>query len=160
MAHEGKVLIENFWIPPKVPFENPEWNNTKLYESQVGLTPDLADWCGCSNDPESIFWGLTFNMWYNVLFYWLDDGCMYTLDMELHPPELRRLPHKPNSEHLPVVGQFGSGSYPDPCDDGELIFRAKDDTDETRQRLWHDIFIRDVPIGKVLERSVIIEIST
>ena len=152
----GKILVPHFW--DKVNTEL-RYGDDNLYANQLAFVDYLLE--EGTTDIEFIFKENVEQIGLNLMFYWVDDGCMYVIYTEEAPLQVKRLPHKKNCEGLPVELQFGDEDekYPETWMDGEVVARYDNDAAAPIPDLWNTLRIRDVPIGEVLKRSVIIAID-
>ena len=138
----GKLVIPNFW--PNEPHD--------IYESDLGWIE--SDRIGaCSDDPERIFRYYIEIVGFNIAFYYIDDGCFYSIFTEELPIEVKR-----NTEKNPDWDGkylFRSIMYAgDTHVPGEVIYSTDDAT-----TIWSELKIGGKPIGEVLERSVIMTLD-
>lgn len=153
---KGKVLVPHFWDE----FDTiRRGNDSNLYANQLAFV-DYLEYEG-TTDIEFIFKENVEQIGLNLMFYWVEDGCMYVIYTEEAPLQVKRLPHKKNCEGLPVELQFGDEDekYPETWMDGEVVARYDNDAGDSTPDLWNTLQIRGVPIGEVLKRSVIIAID-
>ena len=138
----GKLIISNFWA------NDPH----DIYESDIGwLESDFKG--ACSDDPERVFRYYIETVGFNMAFYYIDDGCFYSIFTEELPIEVKR-----NREIDPdwdgkylIRSIIGAADTHVP---GEVIYRTDDVT-----TLWGELKIDGKPIGEVLERSVILTLD-
>ena len=148
--------MPHFWCKIKAEMRN---NDDNLYANQLAFI-DYLKYEG-TTDIEFIFKENVEQIRLNMMFYWVDDGCMYVIYTEEAPLQVKRLPHKKNCEGLPVELQFGDEDrkYPDTWMNGEVVARYDNDAGDPTPDLWNTLRIRNVPISEVLRRSVIIAIN-
>lgn len=141
---ERKKLIENFW--------NVGVNGDRdVWEDELGWPQVLKD-DAKSDYSETIFRYVVEIGGFNLLFYWLDDGRFYAIETEKTPIEVRRIFLNPKWDGKSIFSRFGTGRGPHSSSAGEVLATFDDPT-----MIWDNLSINDVPIGRVIERSVIIE---
>lgn len=141
---ESKVLIENFW--------NVGANGDKtLREDELGWPATLKR-DAQSDYSETIFRYVIEQVGYNLVFYWMEDRNFYTIETEKKPIEVRRLFPNPNWDgkyEILKVGTHGEGASS--CSAGEVLAIFDDEA-----HIWDELTINGIPIGEVLERSLIV----
>ena len=142
---KSKVLIENFWNV------GDKDDDKTLREEELGW-PDSLKEDAQSDYSETIFRYVIEQVGFNLVFYWLEDRNFYTIETEHVPTEVRRLYPNPNWDghcEFMKVGTHGEGA----CShsEGEIIASFEDVT-----TIWDELNINGVPIGKVLEKSLIV----
>ena len=137
LLRTGKVLRKNFWSNCDAEFiggkDTPDY---KLYEGQLGFDKDAALWLACDFDQKEIFQLFVGFLGYNLIFYWVDDGNMYSVFNEVCPGEVRCLPIKDHKR----------GFY-------------RDRRNKKHNLVTDTLKIKGVPIMDIIKRSVIIEFS-
>lgn len=153
---EENLIMENFYHPFQKPIVFTYWNNN-LYKKNISWSnADMAD--ARSDNPEHIFRYYIDIMRLNMLFFWLEDGCMYNIATEKKPITVCRYRPRTTDKKVPIVDRFGEAhscsGIIDPNFD-ELVATFSSD----RVDLWNQLRINCIPIGDVLKRSVIIELD-
>lgn len=143
---EKKILIKNFW---KVG-NNGDRN---LYADDLGWGDSLKR-AAKSDYPEYIFRYCVEDVGYNILFYWLQDRNFYTIETELTPIEARRIYPNPNWDGKCEWQKADSDVGPSTASAGEVIATFDNPT-----QIWNGLKINGVPIGDVLDNSVIIDLD-
>lgn len=156
LARIGKVLRKNFWSDYEAEFiggkDAPDY---KLYEGQLGFDKNTAFWLACDFDQKEIFQLLVGFLGYNLIFYWVDDGNMYSIFSEIFPGEVRCLPVKNHKRGIPIEDKYDPL---DQHDDGNVVATFYRDRRNKKHNLVSDTLqIKGVPIMEVIKRSVIIE---
>ena len=90
----------------------------------------------------------------NILFYWLEDKQFYTIETELVPIEVRRIYDNPNWNGIYEFEKSGANTGPDTSSPGEILATFDDPAE-----IWDNLKIKGVPIGRIIEDSVIIELD-
>lgn len=158
LLRTGKVLRKNFWSNCDAEFiggkDTPDY---KLYEGQLGFDKDAALWLACDFDQKEIFQLFVGFLGYNLIFYWVDDGNMYSVFNEVCPGEVRCLPIKDHKRGIPIVDKY---EPLDQHDEGEVVATFYRDRRNKKHNLVTDTLkIKGVPIMDIIKRSVIIEFS-
>ena len=141
----SKILIENFWNV------GDDSGDCTLREDELGWPQSLKE-DAQSDYSETIFRYVIEQVGFNLVFYWMKDRNFYTIETENIPTEVRRLYPNPywdgKSEFL-KVGTHGEGA----CShsEGEIIASFEDVT-----KIWNELKIDNVPIGDILEQSLIV----
>ena len=143
---ERKILIKNLW---KVGNDG----DRNLYEDDLGWSDSCRE-DAKSDYPEYIFRYYVEDVGLNILFYWVEDGNFYTIQTEKVPVEVRRINLNPNWDGKCELTKADSAVGPTTLSDGEIIKTFDDPTE-----IWSNLFINGIPLEKVLERSVIIEMD-
>lgn len=140
------VLIDNFW--------NVGSNgDTSLAKEDLGWS-DMIKRDAQSDYPETIFRYIVEVVGLNILFYWLKDRNWYTIETEKDPIEVRRIYPNPKWDGKCEFMKAGPEGGPHTSSAGEVLATF----DEPIQ-LWNGLFINGVPIGEVLEDSVITDLD-
>ena len=145
---ERKIVKRNFWNVGTDGDRN-------LYEDNLGwaasenLIQDVRSYY-----PENIFRYYVEQVGLNILFYWVDYGNFYTIETEKDPIEVRRIYPNPDYTGLSEYSKAGTGSGPNTASDGEILA-----TFDSPAEIWNNLEIAGVPIPKVFERSVIIDLD-
>ncbi len=143
-----QVIKKDFW---SVDYEGNGDHN--LYADEIGWSKyHKAD--AKSDYPEYIFRYYIDSVGFNLLFYWLEDGCFYTIQTERDPIEVHRIFENPDWNGKYEFQKAGSIYGPDTSSDGEVIATFDNPSD-----IWDNLRIKGVPIGKVLENSVILKLD-
>ena len=138
----GKLLVTDFWT-----FEPHD-----IYESDLGWSDcDFRD--AESDDPERVFRYYIEIVGFNMAFYYVDDGCFYSIFTEQRPIEVKRKNRPDPDWNGKYLTKKLIGSV-DTCGPGEVIYSTDDAT-----TLWCELKIGGKPIGEVLERSVIMTLD-
>lgn len=137
----GEILVEDFWWKP--PFA--------LYESELGWAA-MAEGDVPSDNPETIFRYYVDTVGLNVAFFYVDDGCFYSIFTEQLPIEVRRKPKDPAWDGVHLIDSVVGGV--DTCGPGEVIYATND-----ASSLWNELRIGGKAIGEVLARSVILTLD-
>ena len=138
----GELVLTNFCNHE--PFD--------IYESDLGWSEsDFMD--AGSDDPERIFRYYVEIVGFNMAFYYVDDGCFYSIFTEQLPIEVKRknVPDPDWDGKYLILSRVGGA---DTCGPGEVIYSTDDAT-----TLWSELKIGGKPIGEVLERSVIMTLD-
>lgn len=140
------VIIENFW--------NVGFNGDKsIAMEDLGWSPSVkAD--AQTDNPEMIFRYVVEIVGLNVLFYWHKDRRWYTIETEKTPIEVRRIYPNPKWDGKCEYRKAGKEGYPQTCSEGEIL-AVFDEPIE----IWDKLKIDGVPIGQVLEGSVITDLD-
>lgn len=85
-----------------------------------------------------------------LLFYWLKDKNFYSIETEKSPVEVRRLYPNPNWDGKCEYLKAGIEGSPHTSSAGEILATFDDPTE-----IWDNLRIDNIPIGEVLENSVI-----
>lgn len=142
---KSKVLIENFWNVGDAS------GDKTLREDELGWPQSLKE-DAQSDYPERVFRYVIEEVGFNLVFYWIKDRKFYVIETEKDPIEVRRLYPNPNWDgkcEFLKVGTLGEGASS--CSAGEILAKFDDET-----QLWDELKINNVPIGNVLEESLII----
>ena len=143
---ERRILIKNFW-------RSGNDGDRNLYEDDLGGS-DSCRKDARSDYPEYVFRYYVEDVGLNILFYWLEDGNFYTIQTEKVPIEVRRINANPNWDGECELTKADSDIGPTTASDGEIIQTFDDPT-----QIWSNLLINGIPLEKVLERSVIIEMD-
>lgn len=143
---ERRILIKNFW-------RSGNDGDRNLYEDDLGWS-DSCRKDAKSDYPEYVFRYYVEDVGLNILFYWLEDGNFYTIQTEKVPIEVRRINANPNWDGECELTKADSDIGPTTASDGEIIQTFDDPT-----QIWSNLLINGIPLEKVLERSVIIEMD-
>lgn len=146
MHMTGKVLMENFF-----PVGND--GDHSIREEHLGWTDNLK-LDAQSDCPEDIFRYFVEVVGLNILFYWMTDHRFYTIETEKDPIEVRRIDINPNWDGKYEFQRFDSDGCPCTSSPGELLATFDEPTD-----VWDSLKINGVPIGEVLENSVITDLD-
>lgn len=142
---KSKVLIENFWNVGDAS------GDKTLREDELGWPQSLKE-DAQSDYPERVFRYVIEEVGFNLVFYWIKDHNFYVIETEKDPIEVRRLYPNPNWDgkcEFLKVGTLGEGASS--CSAGEILAKFDDET-----QLWDELKINNVPIGNVLEESLIV----
>ncbi len=143
---DRQVLIPNFW--------NVGNNGDKsLYSDDLGWG-EMIKQDAQSDYPERIFRYVVEEVGFNILFYWLKDHRWYTIETEKNPIEVRCLYPNPNWDGKSEYTKAGTEGFPTTFSKGEVLATYDDPSD-----LWDHLKIAGVPIGEVLEDSVITDLD-
>ncbi len=140
------VIISNFW---QVGFDG----DKSIAEEDLGWSETIKK-DAQSDNPETIFRYIVEIVGLNVLFYWIEDRQWYTIETEKTPIEVRRIYPNPNWDGKCEYTKAGKEGYPQTCSLGEILATFEDPT-----RVWEQLQINGVPIGKVLANSVISDLD-
>lgn len=136
------VIIGNFW--------NVGYNGDKsLAKEDLGWS-DMMKRDAQSDYPEAIFRYVVEIVGLNILFYWLKDKNWYTIETEKEPIEVRKIFPNPKWDGKCKYLKAGLEGYPQTCSKGTIIATFDDPT-----KIWNELSIDGVPIGEVLENSLI-----
>ncbi len=143
---DDKILITNFLRvgnngDKSIRKSDLGWGETIIMDAQ-------------SDDPETIFRYVVEIVGLNILFYWLKDRQWYTIETEKRPIEVRRIYPNPNWDGKCEMDKSGSDGVLNTCSAGEVL-----DTFDDSTMIWNNLKINGVPIGKVLENSVITDLD-
>ncbi len=140
------LLIKDFW-----PYED---NGTHdAFVEDLGWDEhDARD--AMSDDPEKIFRYYVEVVGLNIMFYWTVDGQFYTIYTECLPTDVIRIFPNPNWDGKYVLQK--AGEFDGPCSGsaGDVIASFDDPT-----KIWDELKINGVPIGEVLEKSLILALD-
>lgn len=89
----------------------------------------------------------------NIVFYWLKDHQWYTIETEKYPIEVRRIYPNPHWDKCEMTKADLNGE-PHTSSKGEIITTFNSPT-----QVWDELSINNVPIGEVLENSVITDLD-
>lgn len=143
---DRKIIVENF-------FRVGDHGDKTLAEEDLGWGESLR--CDAqSDDPETVFRYFVEIVGFNILFYWVEDRRFYTIETEKVPVEVRRIFPNPNWDGECEYTKAGLCGYPSTCAAGELLA-----TFDEPAEIWDGLRIDGVPIGKVLERSLILDLD-
>lgn len=143
---DDKILITNF-------FRVGHNGDKTIRESDLGWGETIA-LDAQSDDPETIFRYVVEIVGLNILFYWLEDRQWYTIETEKDPIEVRRIYQNPNWDGKCEMDKSGLDGTLNTCSAGEVLETFEDPT-----MVWDKLKINGVPIGKVLENSVITDLD-
>ena len=138
----GEVVLANFCNHE--PYD--------IYESDLGWSDyDFRD--AGSDDPERVFRYYIETIGFNMAFYYIDDGCFYSIFTEQLPIEVKRknVPDPKWDGKYKILSMIGGA---DTCGPGEVIYTTND-----AATIWGELKIGGKPIGEVLERSVIMTLD-
>ena len=90
----------------------------------------------------------------NILFYWLKDHQWYTIETEKDPIEVRRIYPNPHRDGKCEMTKADLNGEPHTSSKGEIIA-----TFDSPPQVWGELHINNVPIGEVLENSVITDLD-
>lgn len=140
---ERKIVKEYFW-PEGV-------NDDKaLYEDELGW-PATLQRDAQSDYSETIFRYVVEIVGFNLLFYWVEDGNFYSIEVEKSPIEVRRI-HR--NEHWDGKCEFlkaGSECGPNTASPGDVIA-----TFDESVSLWDKLIINGKHLSEILTNSAII----
>lgn len=140
------ILIQNFW--------NVGFNGDKsLAKEDLGWSETVKEDAQTDN-PEMIFRYIVEIVGLNILFYWLKDRQWYTIETEKFPIEVRRIFPNPNWDGKCEYLKAGKEGFPQTCSDGEVVATFNEPIE-----LWGNLKIDNVPIGEILENSVISDLD-
>lgn len=143
---ERKLIVRNFW-------REGLFEDRDLWEDELGWS-DSSKRDAMSDYPEAVFRYFVEIVGLNILFYWVDDNCFYTIETELDPVEVRRIYPNPRWDGSCTYASAGIDYGPSTCSKGEIIATFADET-----AIWDNLRIRGIPIGEVLERSAILTLD-
>ena len=144
---DRKIIKKNFWNVG----DNGDRN---LYEEDLGWTSNSFIQDARSDYPEDIFRYYVEMVGLNILFYWVEDENFYTIETEKDPIEIRRIYPNPDYTGKSEYSKAGNGPGPSTSSDGEILATFEDPT-----KIWNNFTISGVPLAKVFERSVIIDLD-
>ena len=106
-----------------------------------------------SDDPEKIFRyyevvGL------NIMFYWTVDEQFYIIYTECLPTDVIRIFPNLNWDGKYIYQKTGESGCPHTGSAGDVIASFDDPT-----KIWNELKIKGVPIGEVLEKSLILALD-
>lgn len=107
-----------------------------------------------SDYPETIFRYIVEIVGLNILFYWTKDRQWYTIETEKDPIEVRRIYQNPNWDGKYEIDKSDLDGEPHTNSKGEILATFNEPCE-----IWDNLRINDVPIGKVLEESVITDLD-
>lgn len=107
-----------------------------------------------SDNPETILRYIVEILGLNILFYWMEDRQWYTIEMEKDPIEVRRICPNPNWDGKCEMEKSDLDGKPHTSSAGEIIA-----TFDSPVEVWGNLCINNVPIGEVLENSVITDLD-
>ncbi len=132
-----KIIISN-WMP----------NDPFILESDLGWTVDDAR-NAMTVDKKGIF-DYYWKSFFKIIFYYVDNNKFYELFMESYPHKFWEIPKKKDWD-----GKYlGTQVDIDDHKEGILLSTFDDDTD-----LWNTLKVDGIPIGNVLDRSLIMDIN-
>ena len=143
---DDKVLIPNFF---KVGLNG----DKSVKQNDLGWGDSIKR-DAQSNYPETIFRYIVEIVGLNILFYWMEDRQWYTIETEKNPIEVRRIFPNPNWDGKCEIAKSGLEGMPHTSSKGEIINTFDDPT-----KIWNELKINGVPIGEVLENSVITDLD-
>ena len=144
---EKKHLVKsNFW-------EAGLYDDPNIYDTDLGWD-DYIKKSAQTDYPQYIFRYVVEIVGNNILFYWTKDENFYTIETEKSPIEVRRISLNPNWDGKCEFTKAGTGCGPSTASTGEIIA-----TFESPTQIWDGLKIDGVPIGKVLEQSLIIDLD-
>jgi len=141
-----EILIPNFFNVGKN-------GDTSVRKSDLGWSDYMKE-DAQSDYPETIFRYVVEILGFNILFYWLKDKQWYTIETEKTPIEVRRIYPNPNWDGKKEITKAGLHGMPSTCSEGEIIA-----TFDEPIEIWNGLRISGVPIGEVLENSVITDLD-
>lgn len=124
-----------------------------IREEYLGWTDNLK-LDAQSDNPEDVFRYIVEVVGLNILFYWMEDHRFYTIETEKNPIEVRRIHLNPNWDGKYEFQRFDSDGCPGTSSPGELLATFDEPTE-----VWDNLRIDGVPIGEVLENSVITDLD-
>ena len=107
-----------------------------------------------SDYPETIFRYIVEVEGLNILFYWFKDKNFYSIETGKSPVEVRRLYLNPNWDGKCEYLKAGIEGSPHTSSAGEILATFDNPTE-----IWDNLRIDNVPIGEVLENSVITDLD-
>ena len=107
-----------------------------------------------SDYPETIFRYIVEILGLNILFYWMEDHQWYTIETEKEPIEVRRIYPNPHWDGKCEMTKSDLEGEPHTSSQGEVLATFDEPT-----QLWGELRINNVPIGDVLENSVITDLD-
>lgn len=107
-----------------------------------------------SDKPETIFRYIVEILGLNILFYWTKDHQWYTIETEKDPIEVRRIYPNPHRDGKCEMTKADLNGEPHTSSKGEIITTFNSPT-----QIWDELHIKKVPIGEVLENSVITDLD-
>lgn len=137
IKENDKIIIPNF----------SETEPHDLFESELGWGDGAAD-DAHSDDPEAIFRYYIDIVGFNIAFYYVDDGCFYSIFTEEIPINVIRKFKDPNWDGKFIIDSV-IGAV-DTYAPGDIIYSTDD-----ASKIWNELKIGGKSIGEVLERSVI-----
>lgn len=140
---KGKVIVEKFFK---------EYKEHAIYESDLGWNERNVMDAGFT-ESSKIFHYYIVVVGFNISFYYVDDGCFYTIETELEPDiEVRRIFKNPNwdGEYL-LHSVMGAGAT---NADGEILYVI-----HRREDIWDTVKINGKSLEEVLARSAILEMD-
>lgn len=142
----NKVLIPNFFKvrcngDKSIRKEDLGWSDSIKRDAQ-------------SDKPETIFRYIVEILGLNILFYWLKDHQWYTIETEKDLIEVRRIYPNPNLDGKYEMTKTDLNGEPHTSSKGEIITTFNSPT-----QVWDELSINNVPIGEVLENSVITDLD-
>ena len=105
-----------------------------------------------SDDSEQIFRYYIEMVGYDIVFYYLDDGCFYCIITELFALLVERRYKNPDWDGKYIIDSALKSTSTH--DGGEVIYSTEDPAE-----VWDQLKINGLPIGEVLKRSVILELG-
>lgn len=134
---EKEIVIKN-WHPedPVIYKDDLSWRKDDCRDAE-------------STDPQSVFtyYWKHFN---SIVFYYLGDGNFYELFMENYPFKFWRIQERKIWNGKWICEKISWNDH----EEGEVLFTFDDDTD-----LWNTLTLYNLPIGEILNNSVIAEIN-
>jgi hypothetical protein len=141
-----EVLIRNF-------FKVGAGGDRSVRQSDLGWSESVKH-DAQSDYPEAIFRYVVEVLGLNVLFYWMEDRRWYTIETEKTPIEVRRIYPNPNWDGECEITKSGLEGMPHTCSKGDVLATFEDPV-----AIWEKLRINGVPIGRVLENSVITDLD-
>ena len=136
-----RVILRNFT----------ETEPHELYESELGWWKSAsAD--AQSDDPEAIFRYYIDMVGLNIAFYYIDDGCFYSIFTEEIPINVIRKLKDPAWDGRFIIDSAIGAVDTDAA--GEVIYSTDD-----ASKIWNELRIGGKSIGEVLKRSVILTLD-
>lgn len=123
-------------------------SNPIIYNDDLGWSKD--DYRDAeSNNPETVF-NYFWRHYNSIVFYYVPDGNFYELFMEGSPFKFWKIQKKKEWDGKWICDLIDWNDHVE----GEVLFTFNDNTD-----VWTDLRLNGIPIGEVLQNSVIAEIN-
>lgn len=142
----GNIIIPNFYPP--------EWYGDSAITTEDLGWPSSIKRDARSDYPEAIFRYVVEILGLNILFYWTRDNNWYTIETEKDPIEVRCLDKNPHWNGKYEYFKSGKDGGPQTNSPGKVIATFSESI-----QLWNGLIINGVPIGQVLEESVITDLD-
>lgn len=139
----GDVIIPDFW---KVGSDG----DRSLKRGELGWPQQLIGEAQ-SDYPEKIFRHIVEVVGFNLLLFWTRDQNFYSIETEKDPIEVRRLDLNPEWDGKCMFLKAGSGNGPSTSSPGKVLA-----TYDNPMLIWDDLKIEGIPIGQVIEESLIV----